>query len=64
MYEPPSGPPLVSSSPDEKSADGSLSSALAAHDDEGSTARWQEKPPVVFLHGLFGSKKNHMSISK
>ena len=31
---------------------------------KGSTAKAQDAPPIVFIHGLFGSKKNNRSMSK
>lgn len=30
----------------------------------GSTASQHNAPPIVFIHGLFGSKKNNRSMSK
>lgn len=46
------------------SASATVPLAYDLHEPSGSGAEQKRGPPILFLHGLFGSKKNNRSISK
>lgn len=46
------------------STQSALPLAYELHEPSGSNTTQTDGAPILFLHGLFGSKKNNRSISK